>query len=84
MDKVFLLSYSEAWTYIDNNVSRVASVSAFAKENDTEKYGGWWWLRSNGYYTYTGAGVSEEGTVDSRYAESLRGVRPAILLEAAE
>ncbi len=90
-DKVFLLSYAEAWTYFKDDRARMCvpteyAVGQRAYTNSNYKVNGkaacWWWLRSPGYYQcdailvhYDGS-RSYSGVYDSRDA-----VRPALWVD---
>ena len=72
IDKVFLLSVSEANSYFADNSARVANTLA-----DSAAI---WWLRSRGSYdSFSAAFVRNYGRViaDGYYADYLNGVRPA-------
>ena len=50
-DRVFLLSYGEAWAYLDSNSDRMCAPTDYAKEQHTSMVSrgqGRWWLRSPG------------------------------------
>lgn len=94
-DKVFLLSYAEANKYLgvtyddSRNMKSRVSPTAYAilqrawtsdinKTMDGEE-AGWWWLRSPGYYQYSAAYVSTDGSLSDDDTNIVRGsVRPAL------
>ena len=87
VDRVFLLSYAEARTYV------VGTKNAFARVTDyaTARGGshiydgmGWWWLRSPGTKVYNACHIDNHGTLSLYGYIASRPhwvVRPAIWLE---
>lgn len=77
-DKIFLLSYAEAWKYFDSDSARVSTPTKYAKAQRSDSNR--WWLRSPGYFQDSAALVGSEG---SHYniildVNDTRGVRPAL------
>ena len=89
-DKIFLLSYAEAWKYFENGNARMCAPTEYAS-----KQGAWgstsirhevdgkatcdWWLRSPGFFKDDAIrvlydGSRRDGNVDGSY----EGVRPAL------
>jgi len=95
-DKVFLLSLDEAQEYFTSDKDRQAGIGLSAEtikiineryridlEKDARKRGGgFWWLRSPGYFAYFAAVVTTEGGVgsDGLDVDMGYGVRPALWL----
>ena len=84
-DKVFLLSYAEAWKYFKNNEARKCQPTAYAvKQNATKADNGncWWWLRSPGSSSYSASYVYNGGSLldYSVYYTTDGSVRPAFWL----
>ncbi len=85
-DRVFLLSYYEAFTlYFPDNEARICGPTAFASAhgantNKTDgKDTGWWWLRSPGSEQRSATNVTREGFRNFIYAHYTSGcVRPAV------
>ena len=87
-DKVFLLSYAEAWKYFKDASARMCAPTEYAVKQGAEtsnsyKVDGkatcYWWLRSPGYYQGAAIfvlGVGSRGYDDANY--SGRAVRPAL------
>lgn len=91
-DRIFLLSYSEAWTYFDGNGARMCDVTGRALEQgaftgSSYRTGGrtvgWWWLRSPGPGRMYTANVRLDGS--RGYSNSINGehgtVRPAMWVD---
>lgn len=85
-DKVFLLSFSEVYSYFDSESDRKAEVTAYVKAEGAKTASGFgvWWLRTPGetfreacVVYYNGAWLSDGSTVNRED----RGVRPAIWVE---
>lgn len=93
-DRVFLLSYAEAYKYFgithnsSNTKSRVAPTpyaiaqGAYINSSDKTADGtaaGWWWLRSPGDYRECVARVGTDGSLEASYVYFDAGsVRPAL------
>lgn len=82
-DKVFALSYAEAWQYFGADSDRTAQPTAYAQARgcytDKENGNSWWWLRSPGRFLTNGADVNTDGYLDSDIVDrSDIGVRPAV------
>lgn len=82
-DYIFLLSISEAESYIPNEVDRIAAVTTYANRNadDSQRDYADWWLRSPGNYSYHAAYVFNYGGVNANGYGVKRddlGVRPAL------
>ena len=87
-DKVFLLSFEEAWEYFGglhqtyspggmfDNIEK-ASITPTAYAMAHSEYAGWWWLRSPGDAQYKAAIVCD-GMLETLDAEWSYGVRPAL------
>lgn len=85
-DKLFLLSYAEANSYLGvekNNIYNITSriePTAFAIQNgasvsdvDKDKEGneaGWWWLRSPGVFQNSAGRVSSDGSLDYSFVDN--------------
>lgn len=94
LDKMFLLSYSEANMYlgvtaedVNNMNARVAATAyalaqgAYASKNIKTLDGQGaeaWWLRSPGYSQYTAAAVHTSGFFNHGYVDNDVGIRPAL------
>ena len=77
-DKVFLLSYAEAWKYFGSDSARVSTPTKYAKANEGSGYSNRWWLRSPGYYQDRAALVNSDGACANGSVDNTRGVRPAL------
>ncbi len=82
-DKVFALSYAEAWQYFGADSDRTAQPTAYAQARgcytDKENGNSWWWLRSPGRFLTNGADVNTDGYLDSDIVDrSDIGIRPAV------
>ena len=96
-DKVFLLSYAEAYKYFDvtlenlhNTKSRVAPTEYAIKQGadtssayttDDGTVTGWWWLRSPGTSQKNAAFVNYDGSLNVAGVESKEVVRPALWID---
>ena len=80
-DKIFLLSYAEAWKYFGSDSARVSTPTKYAKANEGGSYSNRWWLRSPGYSQYYAALVYSDGSRSYLNVDSTRGVRPAFWLD---
>lgn len=82
-DYIFLLSISEAESYIPNEADRIAAVTTYANRNadDSRRDAACWWLRSPGSYSNYAAIVINNGGVYAYgsyvYNDDV-GVRPAL------
>ena len=91
LDKVFLLSYAEAFggTYFSDNDQRQLKVTDYARGKgaywSTETAGGYWWLRSprddHDYYTWFVNYVGGSYSDNVNYGDC--GVVPALLISLA-
>ena len=91
IDKVFLLSYSEAKKYFSTGYQRIAKLTTYAKirsgrdMNSSDAH--WWWLRTPGFDNEKAANVGWDGEVSdygawfafSDYSDY--GVRPVIWVD---
>ena len=75
-DKIFLLSYAEAWKYFGSDSARVSTPTEYAKAQSSESYV--WWLRSPGYYQNYAAFVLSNGSCGYGSVILSFGVRPAL------
>ncbi|MBR5345172.1 MAG: hypothetical protein IK127_05040 [Clostridia bacterium] len=86
-DKVFLLSYAEAWQYYKRDRRRTceATATAIARGVWTDTTNScWWWLRSPGQKPNDAAGVKSQGYLNHRDVSSTTaGVRPVIWVDVA-
>ena len=75
-DKIFLLSYAEAWKYFGSDSARVSTLTKYAKaqRGDSDS----WWLRSPGYFQNFAALVNSFGARNYYSVNLTRGVRPAL------
>ena len=85
-DRVFLLSYAEAWKYMPNAADRRCRITAHAKaqgaEHNRETRCGWWWLRSPGNYRLYQGDVFSSGIQSVSITKSRSDVvRPAMWVE---
>ena len=85
-DRIFALSYQEAWAFFGENGDRTARPTEYALARgsyaDKESGNSWWWLRSPGKFSYNAADVNESGYVNSdRVDRSDIGVRPAVWIK---
>ena len=66
VDKVFLLSITEAEKYFSTDSARQCSATAYAEAQGATTTGNgncWWWLRSPGHTEYSATGVYYDGSV---------------------
>ena len=91
-DKIFLLSYHEAFDlYFPNGSDRMCSPTEYAIEQGAyinrnyQKEGqsaGWWWLRSPGSNQFNAAYVCTDGSFNHSYIDpNSGGVRPALWID---
>ena len=90
-DKVFLLSYAEAWKYFKSIYARKCAPTDYAIEHGAWTNSGysvngretcWWWLRSPGSSSSSAARVLSSGTHgDSPVSSTAIGVRPALWID---
>ena len=84
-DRVFLLSYAEAWEYYKRDRRRTceATQTAIARGVWTDTTNScWWWLRSPGFRPNDAAGVKSQGYLNHRDVSSTTaGVRPAMWVD---
>ena len=84
-DKIFLLSYAEAWKYFKNDEARKCQLTAYAvKQNSYKSSNGncWWWLRSPGSSSSSAARVNRDGARSYLNVYSMNiAVRPAFWLD---
>lgn len=79
-DRIFLLSYAEAWKYFTANGVRVSSPTAYARAVSVSVNK--WWLRSPGKKLVEAAQVSTNGTQGTAAVTHVQGVRPAMWVDA--
>ena len=77
-DKLFLLSYSEAWNYFKSDNARISTPTKYAKSQEGNGYSDRWWLRSPGYTQFYAAYVYSDGARNFDRVSNTRGVRPAL------
>ena len=83
-DKVFLLSYKEAFEdYFTDDLKRICHATEYAKRQgayrDSKTCGGIWWLRSPGGYPRSASDVDRDGSRDCNSVRFDSGcVRPAL------
>ena len=85
-DRVFLLSYAEAWRYLPRPEDRRCPLTAHAKAQGAEYNRatgcGWWWLRSPGNYRIYQADVFSSGIRSVSVSTSrFDAVRPAMWVD---
>lgn len=84
-DKVFLLSYAEAWKYFKSDDARKCQPTKYAVAQNAYKASNgncWWWLRSPGWSSSSAAYVSYDGARSYGYVHySYDAVRPAFWLD---
>lgn len=87
-DRVFLLSYEEAWKFFDSNESRVCfpTQSAIAQGIKMEQEGTCrWWLRTPGVPPKTECIVTYKGTYFNSFdSSSNEGIRPAMWVDLSQ
>ena len=86
-DKIFLLSYAEAWKYFADDASRKCAPTDYAvaqggNNSSSKQVDGkatcWWWLRSPGDYQDNAASVRDDGSRGLSYVRNTNAVvRPA-------
>ena len=88
-DKVFLLSFNEAYKYFEDNDARTCKTTVYAISmgaytyNSNDKYNGngWWWLRSPGSVPSDATNVGSYGDLNldgSSVQHTYGGIRPAL------
>ena len=77
-DKLFLLSYSEAWYYYKSDNARISTPTKYAKSQEGNGYSDRWWLRSPGLGQHYAAYVYSDGSRIDDLVNISRGVRPAL------
>ena len=90
-DRIFLLSYAEAWRYFPNDSARICTVTDYAAERGAwthsaymlnGRYIGSWWLRSPGSYQDGAADIGSTGNCENYGVNSdFVCVRPAFWLD---
>ena len=90
-DKVFLLSYAEAWKYFPNDAARMCAATKYAAGHGAAAgavrlpdgtAAVRWWLRSTGSTTSKAAYVYRSGTCDdASVTVAVFGVRPAMWID---
>ena len=91
-DKVFLLSFKEAWTYLPNDNNRRCTPTSYASSRAAD---GRWWLRSPGPSDIQAAVVDKDGSIYSSYYNGgpvytdgtyydNNAVRPALWVDLAD
>lgn len=83
-DKVFLLSYAEAWTYLQGDKARRCEPTAYALGQNAYTGDGYcrWWLRSPGSALSSACYVSEQGGRGGSFVHEVTGaVRPALWVD---
>nr|AHF24436.1 hypothetical protein [uncultured bacterium Contig99] len=85
-DRVFLLSYAEAWRYFPTNEARQTTATAYARARGayTSQQNGncWWWLRSSGNAGTCAMNVHCSGVRGDYLAhDPYAAVRPAIWVD---
>ena len=84
-DKVFLLSYAEAWRYFTSDSARATKPTDYAVAQGAYQSisngNCWWWLRSPGSNQNVAAYVGTDGSRDSSYvSDGSNAIRPAFWL----
>lgn len=87
-DKVFLLSYAEAWEYFASDSDRACYATTYALSREAEQHDpdnhSWWWLRSPGETDSHASYVNFNGTVYSNaVGNDYVSVRPALWIDIA-
>ncbi len=80
-DRIFLLSYAEAWSYFGSDSVRQSEATRYAEGRGAYTSGGkcWWWLRSPGFHQRLAARVYTDGSLNSHGVFIDSGcVRPAL------
>ena len=84
-DKVFLLSYAEAWKYFKSDDARKCQPTKYAVAQNAYKASNgncWWWLRSPGSSSSSAAIVNSDGPRNFGYVNNRDdAVRPAFWLD---
>ena len=86
-DRIFLLSYTETWTYLSSDSARECLPTKYALAQGAYEAGDsdncwWWWLRSPGFSQYYAAAVRANGSLND-YAVNRDGgsLRPALWVD---
>ena len=83
-DRIFLLSYAEAWRYFDNDSDRQCRPTEYAAAQGVYVAGNgncWWWLRSPGSSQSSARAVHDRGARDMSNVEGDNiAVRPVLWL----
>ena len=85
-DRVFLLSYAEAWMYFRTDRERQCQPTKYAETQGAYKNGSsgncWWWLRSPGSSLWSSCSVHDDGTRgDHSVNFVIDAIRPALWVE---
>ncbi len=84
-DRVFLLSYAEAWNFFDSSKARTCRPTEYALSRGAYQSvdgSSWWWLRSPGSSASAAARVLAAGSRSDRAVNSEGGaVRPAVYVD---
>ena len=83
-DKIFLLSFAEAWKYFENDTERECEATSYAKTQGAYTSSGncFWWLRSPGCDQKSATIVNNGGSYFSNYVDNnICAVRPAFWLD---
>lgn len=84
-DRIFLLSYAQAWKYFESDRSRQCRPTEFAAARGAYKAGNgncWWWLRSPGTSLSSARAVHDRGALDlSDVGDDNVAVRPALWVD---
>ena len=85
LDKIFLLSYAEAWKYFSNDSARQCMPTEYiTAQKEHQIFNGycWWWLRSPGDSQDAAAAVFSNGSRDhNAVSQSHVAVRPAMWID---
>ena len=68
-DRVFIMSYAEAWKFFATDIDRICTT-AERRETIWDEDGQMWWLRSPGFTNREISYVFEDGTIQSVYANA--------------
>ena len=86
LDRIFLLSYAEAWTYFYQSSDRACKPTKVAVKRgvfESSLSGNCpWWLRSPGYTTDYVAAVDVDGNRGGNVKYGAMGVRPALWVQS--